>query len=261
MFFYLNTFATAQKLFVWSLIAGYIVLNNKIASKIINRIVFGYLKKKNVIFLLLLWGIISVYSITPFSQILSEVILKKGINIEFRAFFCQLYHEWCGEMRPISKCNLNRCKLFCKSDSKTLHLFPLKWCDFFVSALVLSCWVDTKIEMNHCVFAMVHFLFMRKKKHNILIYLLDDSGSFISQFSTANSSIMPIISFRERLVSAASFSSWPYISSFILIEKTLYPSSPFRPDFLVISSFFAITVTYDIYYNLTSAHTVCYVLC
>ena len=91
--FYLNTFATAQKLFVWSLIAGYIVLNNKIASKIINRIVFGYLKKKNVIFLLLLWGIISVYSITPFSQILSEVILKKGINIEFRAFFCQLYHE------------------------------------------------------------------------------------------------------------------------------------------------------------------------
>ena len=35
----------------------------------------------------------SVYSISPFSQILSEVILKKGINIEFRAFFCQLYHE------------------------------------------------------------------------------------------------------------------------------------------------------------------------
>ena len=72
---------------------------------------------------------------------------KKGINIEFRAFFCQLYHEWCGEMRPISKRNLNRCKLFCESDSKTLHLFLLKWCDFFVSALVLSCWVDTKYSI------------------------------------------------------------------------------------------------------------------
>lgn len=56
--FYFNMFATVQKLCVWSLIAGYLVLNNRIVSKILNRIFLVYQKKKNVLFLLLLWGII-----------------------------------------------------------------------------------------------------------------------------------------------------------------------------------------------------------
>ena len=46
-------------------------------------------------------------------------------------------------MLPISSRHSKKCKLFCGFVSKTLHLSPLKRCDFFVSALVLSCWVDT----------------------------------------------------------------------------------------------------------------------
>ena len=46
--FYFNMYESVQKLFLWSLVAVYLVLNTKTVSKIINRKVLRYLKKKNV---------------------------------------------------------------------------------------------------------------------------------------------------------------------------------------------------------------------
>lgn len=56
--FYFNMYESVQKLFLWSLVAVYLVLNTKTVSKIINRKVLRYLKKKNVFLLFLLWGIL-----------------------------------------------------------------------------------------------------------------------------------------------------------------------------------------------------------
>ena len=56
--FYFNMYESVQKLFLWSLVAVYLVLNTKTVSKIINRKVLRYLKKKNVFLLYLLWGIL-----------------------------------------------------------------------------------------------------------------------------------------------------------------------------------------------------------
>ena len=54
--FYFSMYESAQKLLLWSLIAGYLLLNIRTVSKIVNGIILGYLQKKNVLLLFLVWG-------------------------------------------------------------------------------------------------------------------------------------------------------------------------------------------------------------
>lgn len=55
--FYLNMYETAQKLLLWSLVGVYLALNARTVSKILNRMVLRYFKKKIVLLLFLTWGI------------------------------------------------------------------------------------------------------------------------------------------------------------------------------------------------------------
>ena len=55
--FYFNMYETVQKLLLWSLVGVYLVLNARIVSEILNRMVLRYYKKKIVLLLFLTWGI------------------------------------------------------------------------------------------------------------------------------------------------------------------------------------------------------------
>ena len=55
--FYFNLYETVQKLLLWSLVGVYLALNARTVSKILNRMVLRYFKKKRVLLLFLTWGI------------------------------------------------------------------------------------------------------------------------------------------------------------------------------------------------------------
>lgn len=96
---------------------------------------------------------------------------------------------------------------------------------------------------------------------HFLYQIYSDFPSVISQLLIPKSSIKPIMSFLERLVSSAILSRRSTVSSFMRMENVLYPSSPLIAERLLICNFSAKKITSVIYYILTFIIFIYYDLC